>query len=127
MKFGAHHFVNFDDSERLSGRLDLLMMTATADLDWARWLRTLRPKGTLCLLGASPGPVTLPVLPMIFGEYCFTASVVGSPARITDMLNFAAAHKIETAVEMLSLEQANEALHKLRINQTRYRIVLTVG
>jgi D-arabinose 1-dehydrogenase-like Zn-dependent alcohol dehydrogenase len=43
------------------------------------------------------------------------------------MLNFAAAHKIETAVETLSLEQANEALHKLRINQTRYRIVLTVG
>jgi uncharacterized zinc-type alcohol dehydrogenase-like protein len=100
--------------------------TATAELDWGKWVTTLRPKGIFCLLGASPGPVTLPVLPMIFGEYCFTASVVGSPARIADMFQFAAANKIETAVETLPLEQANEALHRLRSNQARYRLVLTM-
>ncbi len=125
-RFGAHHSVEFGDFDKLSGKLDLLMTTATAELDWGRWLTTLRPKGTFCLLGASPGPVTLPVLPMIFGEYSFTASVVGSPARIADMLQFAAANKIETAVETLPLEQANEALHKLRSNQARYRLVLTM-
>ena len=93
LQFGAYEFVVSTDAEdrsRLAGKLDFILSTATAELDWPAWLSALRPNGTFCLLGASPGPVTLPVLPMIFGQYSFTARVVGSPARIADMLQFAA-------------------------------------
>ena len=88
-------------------------------------MNALRPTGTFCLLGASPGPVSLPVLPMIFGEFSFTASVVGSPARIAEMLQFASENQINTAVEAFPLNQVNIALDKLRRNEARYRMVLT--
>lgn len=125
LQFGAHEFVLSEDRSRLAGKLDLILSTATAELDWPAWLSALRPNGTFCLLGASPGPVTLPVMPMIFGQYSFTASVIGSPARIADMLQFAADHKIETATEVVPMDQVNEALAKVRRNEARYRVVLS--
>lgn len=128
LRFGADEFVvssDVDAVSRLAGKFNLLLSTATAELDWPAWLNVLRPNGTFCLLGASPGPVTLPVLPMIFGQYCFTASVVGSPARIFEMLQFAADHGIETAVETCPMQEVNRALTKVRQNQARYRVVLT--
>jgi uncharacterized zinc-type alcohol dehydrogenase-like protein len=63
---------------------------------------------------------------MIFGEFAFTASVVGSPAAIGEMLQFSAEHRINTAVESMPLDQVNLALDKVRKNQARYRMVLTV-
>jgi alcohol/geraniol dehydrogenase (NADP+) len=127
IQFGAHHFIVSKEPEqmkRLTGALDLLLTTATANLDWGAWLATLRPNGTFCLLGAPAGPVTLPVLPMIFGQYSFTGSVIGSPLQISEMLQFAAENNIRTAVEVMPLRQVNEALDRVRRNQTRYRAVL---
>jgi uncharacterized zinc-type alcohol dehydrogenase-like protein len=125
LRFGAHHFMVYRDTAPFAGKLDLILSTATGDLDWPSWMNALRPTGTFCLLGASPGPINLPVLPMIFGEFSFTASVVGSPARIADMLQFASENRINTAVETLPLNQVNLALDKLRRNDARYRMVLT--
>ena len=125
IRFGAHHFVVSKDTAPFSGKLDLVLSTATGELDWSSWMNALRPTGTFCLLGASPGPVSLPVLPMIFGEFSFTASVVGSPARIAEMLQFASENQINTAVEAFPLNQVNIALDKLRRNEARYRMVLT--
>ena len=123
--FGAHHFIVSRDTAPFAGKLDLILSTASGDLDWPSWMNALRPTGTFCLLGASRGPINLPVLPMIFGEFSFTASVVGSPARIADMLQFASENRINTAVETLPLNQVNLALDKLRRNDARYRMVLT--
>ena len=126
VQFGAHHFVVSDEGAPFVGKLDLILSTATGDLNWTSWINALRPTGTFCIVGASPGPVTLPVLPMIFGEFAFTASVVGSPAAIGEMLHFSAEHRINTAVETMPIEQVNVALNKVRKNQARYRMVLTV-
>jgi uncharacterized zinc-type alcohol dehydrogenase-like protein len=126
VRFGAHHFVVSNESAPFAGELDFILSTATGDLNWTSWINALRPTGTFCIVGASPGPVTLPVLPMIFGEFAFTASVVGSPAAIGEMLNFSAEHQINTAVETMPIEQVNVALNKVRKNQARYRMVLTI-
>jgi uncharacterized zinc-type alcohol dehydrogenase-like protein len=125
LRFGADEFVLSRDGAPFAGKLDLILSTATGDLEWASWIGALRPTGTFCLVGASPGPVTLPVLPMIFGEFSFTASVIGSPVEIAEMLQFAADHQINTAVETLPLDQVNQALDKVRRNEARYRMVLT--
>lgn len=128
-RFGAHHFVVSTDAaqmQRMTARLDVLLAAATAKLDWNSWFGTLRPNGSVCLLGASPEPVSLPVLPMILKQLSFSGSVVGAPHQITEMLRFAARHNVRTAVEVLPMDQVNLALEKVRKNQARYRIVLAV-
>ncbi len=128
--FGAHHFVNSTDAEqmkKLGGSLDLLLDTATANLDWSAYLATLRQNGVFCLVGGPQGPVVLPVLQMIFGQYTFAASVIGPPSEIEEMFRFAALHKVRTAIEEIPLDQVNSAMEKVRTNQARYRMVLKCG
>jgi len=125
--FGAHHFFVSTDAAQMSAAtasLDVLVITAHVNLDWAAWLRTLRPNGTLVLLGTAPGPVTLPPLPLIFGQLSVTGSVTGAPGQIEQMMRFAALHNVRPTVEVVPMDQANLALRKVRNNQARYRMVL---
>ncbi len=127
-RFGAHHFVASTDPEqmkKLAGSLDLLIDTATANLDWSAYLATLRQNGVFCIVGGPQGPVVLPVLQMIFGQYTFAASMIGPPSEIEEMFRFAALHDIRTAVEIVPMDQANGAMAKVRSNKARYRMVLT--
>ena len=126
-QFGAHHFAASTDPQqmkKLAGSLDLLLSTATANLDWSAYLAMLRPNGVFCMLGAPAGPVVLPVLQMIFGQYTFAASVIGPPSEIEEMFRFAALNNIRTAVEVVPMDQVNGAMVKVRSNKARYRMVL---
>ncbi|HYI97825.1 MAG TPA: NAD(P)-dependent alcohol dehydrogenase [Bryobacteraceae bacterium] len=128
-RFGAHHFVNSTDPEqmkKLAGSLHVLVDTATANLDWSAYLATLRQNGVFCIVGGPQGPVVLPVLQMIFGQYTFAASMIGPPSEIEEMFRFAALHNIRTAVEEIPLDQVNSAMDKVRTNKARYRMVLTM-
>ena len=102
------------------------MDTATANLDWSACLATLRQNGVFCMVGGPEGPVVLPVLQMIFGQYTFAASMIGPPSEIEEMFRFAALHDIRTAVEVIPLDQATSAMEKVRTNKARYRMVLAM-
>ena len=51
-------------------------------------------------------------------------AMTGSPARIREMLRFAALHKVEPQVEMYPMSKVNDALEHLHSGKARYRIVL---
>lgn len=128
-QLGAHHFVVTNHAAqmgRVTKSLDLLVTTATVNLDWAAWLNTLRPNGTSYLLGAVPGPIISPVLPMIFGQFPFAGSVIGAPRQIEEMMRFAALHNVRAMVEVAPMNDVNQALDKVRKNQVRYRKVLAL-
>lgn len=127
-RLGAHHFVVSTDAgemERAAGSLDFLLSCVTAPLDWSAWLKILRPRGTLCLVGASPG--TLDVLPvaLVISQKSIVGSVIGSRSRTREMLQFAARHGIAAATEVVPMAQVNAAIDKVRANRARYRMVLT--
>jgi uncharacterized zinc-type alcohol dehydrogenase-like protein len=63
---------------------------------------------------------------MIFGQFRFEASVVGSPSQIAEMFRFAANHNVRTAVEVVPLAEVNAAIAKVRKYEARYRMVLGV-
>jgi uncharacterized zinc-type alcohol dehydrogenase-like protein len=127
LRFGAHHFVESTDEKQMkgvAGSLDVLVTTAHVNLVWGDWLATLRANGMFVMLGAAPGPVELPSMPMIFGQFAFTGSVIGPPRTIAEMLRFAALHQVRPQIEVLPMDQANLALERVRQNQARYRMVL---
>jgi len=127
-RLGAHHFVLSQKSEqmgRAAASLDVLVSTATVNLDWNAWLGTLRPNGTFCLLGVPPEPVSLTVWPtMVMRQLSFCASAIGTPQQISEMLRFAALHNVQPRVEVLPMKEVNLALDRVRANKARYRIVL---
>jgi uncharacterized zinc-type alcohol dehydrogenase-like protein len=126
-RFGAQHFVASKDvgqMQRAVGSLDLLLSTVTAPLDWAQWLNLLRPHGTLCFVGASPGTINIAPLALITKERTVRGSAIGSRATMREMLAVAARHGIRAQAEVLPMREVNAAIKKVRANQARYRVVL---
>ena len=66
LALGAHHFVNTRDTgalKKIGGSFDLLLSTVSADQDWQAYVAALRPKGMLCIVGASPSPIPATAAP----------------------------------------------------------------
>jgi uncharacterized zinc-type alcohol dehydrogenase-like protein len=128
LELGAHHFVNSRESKSvngLAGSFDLIISTINADLDWAAFVNTLRPHGTLCFVGAPAKPVSVPAFPLISVARSVCGSNTGSPGRISEMLDVAARHGVKAKIEKFKMADANQALKRLRKSQVRYRAVLS--
>lgn len=126
-RFGAHHFIVSSDARRMEqarGTLDYVLSTVTAPLDWPVWLDVLRPRGTLGIVGASPGTVSVSPMALIVGQKAIRGSAIGGRAAMRAMLDFAARAGVRPQVEVVPLRDVNAALAKVRANQARYRIVL---
>jgi len=124
---GAHDTLNSRDPDAIAaaaGRFDLILSTVNVSLDWDGYLGTLKPRGRLHLLGVVTEPLSLNIVPMIFSQLDLSASPVGSPATIAQMLEFAAQHGIAPKTEHFPMSRVNEALEHLHAGKARYRIVL---
>ncbi|MDZ5461406.1 NADPH-dependent aldehyde reductase Ahr [Azohydromonas lata] len=126
-RLGAHHVADAgdpDDLAALAGRLDLILYTANAALDWEALLATLAPRGRLHVVGAVPQPIAASAFSLIGGAKCISGSPTGSRGDIEAMLDFAARHRVEALVERFPMSGVNEALAHLRAGRARYRVVL---
>ena len=126
---GAHHFISSKDARELhknAGRFHLLLSTVHARLDWITLLKTLRPNGTLCLVGSPPGVMAIHAAALFQGQKSISASEIADRATIAEMLRFAARHRIAPVVERMPLAEVNAAVERVRRNEARYRMVLDV-
>lgn len=126
LAFGAHVFA--DSSEKglqsFGGSLDFILSTVSADMDWPSYVNLLKPKGTLCIVGAAPGPVAVPAHALISGSKRIAGSAIGSRTDMQEMLTVAARHGIQAKTEAMKMADVNAALDKVRANRARYRMVL---
>jgi len=125
-EFGADHFINSKISDALkpyTNNFDMVLVTANVDLDWDKYIETLRPGGKLHIVGATP-QVKATVFPLVLGEKSIGASPGGGPADILKMLDFCSRHGIEPIIEEFPLSRVNEAMARFESGKARYRIVL---
>jgi uncharacterized zinc-type alcohol dehydrogenase-like protein len=130
LAMGAHHFAATNEARAVlehTGKFDLVLSTVHARLDWTTFLRTLRPRGTLCLVGSPPGLLQIPASLLVTGERAIAGSDIGGRSQIREMLQFCARHAIAPKIEALPMteDNVNLAVERLRENKVRYRAVLT--
>jgi uncharacterized zinc-type alcohol dehydrogenase-like protein len=126
-ELGAHNFVNTRDTgalKKVAGAFDLLLSTVAADQDWQAYVAALRPKGMLCIVGASATPMQIAGPSLISLEKAVSGSNTGSPQDLVEMLDVAARHGVKAVTEKFAMAKANEAVAKVKKNQVRYRAVL---
>jgi uncharacterized zinc-type alcohol dehydrogenase-like protein len=124
---GAHYFVNTRDTgalKKVAGSFDFLLSTVSADQDWGAYVNALRPKGTLCVVGAAPSPIQLSAFALISGQKAVSGSPTGSPRDLHEMLDVAARHGVKAITERFAMSKANDAVARVKKNQVRYRAVL---
>jgi len=128
LKMGADHFVNTRDTgalKKIAGSFDLLLSTVSADQDWQAYVNSLRPKGTLCMVGVPPSPIAVQAFSLVGQQRSISGSPTGSPRDLHEMLGVAARHGVKAITQRFPMAKANEALVKVKKNQVRYRAVLT--
>jgi uncharacterized zinc-type alcohol dehydrogenase-like protein len=126
-ELGATGFVNTRDTaelKKVAGSFDLVLSTVSADQDWQALVNSLRPKGTLCIVGVPPSPITLQAFPLISGQRSVAGSPIGSPRDLHEMLDVAARHNVKAVTERFAMAKANDAIAKVKKGKVRYRAVL---
>ncbi|TVQ86955.1 MAG: NAD(P)-dependent alcohol dehydrogenase [Chromatiaceae bacterium] len=125
---GAHDVIDARDPAALAaaaGRYDFILVTVNVPLDWEAYLALLRPQGRLHVVGAVLEPIAVQAFSLLAGQKSLSASPLGSPATVAQMLDFAARHGIAPRVKTYPFAEVNAALAELARDRPAHRLVLT--
>jgi uncharacterized zinc-type alcohol dehydrogenase-like protein len=111
---------------KLARKLDLLLVTAPAALDWNSWLELLAVDGTLAFVAAA-AQAKIRIDLLMAKRRRVQGSLIGGRGEIAEMLDVAARYGVKPQVELFPLAEANAAIRKVRDNTVRHRAVLKVA
>lgn len=126
-KLGAHHFVLTNTPgafEALNERYDAILDTISAKHDITGPLSALAIGGTLILVGASPDPLELAPMPLLFRGRKIIGSLVGGIPDTQEMLDHCGRHNITSDVEVVTPDQINVAFDRTVKGDVKYRFVI---
>lgn len=126
---GAHHYIDStagDPAQALQalGGVHLILSTITSSEAMAAVFGGLRPQGKLMVVGAAMEPLPLPAAMLIGGDKMIEGHASGTSIDSEDTLRFSALSGVRPAIEVMDLEQANEAYAKMMAGDARFRMVL---
>lgn len=130
LRLGAHHYVATQEPSAfasLAGAFDLILTTASADLDWGAYLTLLDIDGTLVLVGVPSMPLEIGAFPLITGRRRIAGSYMGSMHDTRAMLSFCAEHGIVADIERVAFPDVDAAFARLAAGDVRHRFVIDVG
>lgn len=128
-KLGAHDFLVTSDDKAFAAaknRFDFLLDTVSAAHDLNAYASLLRTDGVLCLVGAPEHPSPLAAFSLIGRRRSIAGSMIGGIPETQEMLDFCAKHEIGADVEVVPVQQVNEAYERMLKSDVRYRFVLDI-
>ncbi|PTS94917.1 hydroxyacid dehydrogenase [Pedobacter sp. HMWF019] len=129
-ELGAHHFELTTDKEnmkRLASSFDFIIDTVSAEHDYNEYLALLRTNGVMVLLGVPPSPSDVAAFHLIGGRRSLVGSLVGGIKETQEMLDYCAEHNITSDVEMINIDQINEAYERTLAGDVHYRFVIDMA
>ncbi|HYW16972.1 MAG TPA: NAD(P)-dependent alcohol dehydrogenase [Allosphingosinicella sp.] len=116
---------NPDEMTAHSGSFDFILNTVAASHDLDAFTALLKRDGTLCLVGVPEHPHPSPsVGQLIFGRKSIAGSLIGGIAETQEMLDFCAERGIVSEIEMIPVQQIDEAYDRMQRSDVKYRFVI---
>jgi uncharacterized zinc-type alcohol dehydrogenase-like protein len=117
-----------DHMKSVSGKFDLIIDTVPYVHDVNPYVTTLNISGTLVLVGYLGGlePIVNSV-PMILGRKSIAGSLIGGLAETQEMLDFCGEHNIVSDIELINIQDINEAYERMLKSDVRYRFVIDMA
>lgn len=129
LKLGADEFLATADGsvfESHAGQFDFLLDTVSAPHDLNAYLGLLGLDGRMVVVGL-PDPTPLAAFPLIMKRRSLSGSLIGGIRETQEMLDFCAEHGIVSEIELIRMEQINEAYERMLKSDVRYRFVIDLA
>jgi alcohol dehydrogenase (NADP+) len=129
-KLGAHHFALTSDTtviNSLQNHFDFILNTVSAPHDYNTYLNLLATNGTMIVVGAPPAPAQVPAFNLIMKRRSIIGSLIGGIKETQEMLDYCAKHNIVSDVEVIPVQQINEAYERMLKGDVRYRFVIDIA
>jgi len=129
-KLGAHHFALTSDKGTMKGlqnHFDIILNTVSAQHDYSTYLNLLRTNGTMIVVGVPPSPSQVPAFTLIAKRRSIIGSLIGGIKETQEMLDYCAEHNISSEVEVIPIQQINEAYERMIKGDVRYRFVIDIA
>ncbi|WP_447965467.1 NAD(P)-dependent alcohol dehydrogenase [Nitrospira sp. Ecomares 2.1] len=112
---------------RLAAQFDFVIDTVSGQHDYNAHLELLKTDGTYILVGAPSEPIALGAFQLIMRRRRLVGSLVGGIRETQDMLNFCGEHGITSDVEVIPIQQINEAYERVLRGNVRFRFVIDMA
>ncbi len=126
----ANHFVLTSDEsqiQKVMGSFDFILDTVSADHNYNFYLGLLKTNGVMVCVGVPPNPAQIPAGNLIFGRKSIAGSLIGGLPETQEMLDFCAEHNIVSDIELIRIDQINEAYERMLRGDVRYRFVIDMS
>lgn len=129
-RLGADEVILSTDKEQMkknNNTLHFILDCVSAEHDLNAYLRLLKVDGTLALVGAPEHPLPLAAFSLIPARKNLAGSTIGSIKETQEMLDFCGEHNIVSDIELIKIQDINDAYERLLRGDVKYRFVIDMA
>ncbi len=129
-RLGAHEVVisrNRDEMKQHARSFDFILDTVSAPHDLNAYLALLKRDGAMVLVGLPDKDPTLKAGNLIFARRQLAGSLIGGIRETQEMLDYCAEHGIVSDIEMIPMQQINQAYERMLKSDVKYRFVIDIA
>lgn len=128
LKLGAEEVVvttsRDDEMAPHAKTLDLIISTVAVPFDFNPYIKTLKRDGVMHLVGGTTAGKPIDQSHMVGRRRGLSGSLAGSVPEIQETLDFCATHGILADIELIRMDQINEAYDRMLKSDVKYRFVI---
>jgi len=130
LRLGAQEVIVSTDPQQMKAHafsFDFILDTIAAEHDINAYLQMLTLDGNLTLVGAPETPLQVSSFALLFGRKSLSGSLIGGIKETQEMLDFCGEHNITSDVEVIPIQQINEAYQRLLKSDVKYRFSIDMA
>jgi uncharacterized zinc-type alcohol dehydrogenase-like protein len=130
IKLGADEVILSTDDAQMkkhAGTFDFILDTASAPHALEPYLGLLKQDGTLALVGLPDKPPAVSVFSLITKRASIAGSMIGGMPETQEMLDYCGRNNITADVEVIPIQQINEAFERMLKQDVKYRFVIDMS
>ncbi len=130
IKLGADEVVLSTDEAAMkkhAGTFDFILDTASAPHALEPYLSLLKQDGTITLVGLPEKPPSINMFSLITKRASIAGSMIGGMPETQEMLDYCGRNNITAEVEVIPIQQINEAFERMLKQDVKYRFVIDMS
>jgi len=129
-KLGADEVLVSTDPDAMAkeaGEFDFILNTIPVNHSVDPYLELLKVDATMCVVGAVEPLSQVNAAQLMFGRRRLAGSIIGGIEETQQMLNFCGEKNIVSEVELIRMDEINEAFGRMLKSEVKYRFVIDMS